>query len=111
VAIATGEPVPEDTLVLHSCDQPLCVNPEHLRLGTYLENAGDKVSRARGNHGSRHPMAKYTETDVAEMRRLFSSGLSRRDVARRFSAPYSTVAQILRGHRWVGPGGWKGSMN
>jgi hypothetical protein len=48
--LANG-PIPESALVLHSCDVPACVNPAHLRIGTDLDNAMDRESRGRGNHG------------------------------------------------------------
>jgi hypothetical protein len=41
-------PIPEGMLVLHSCDNPPCYNPEHLRVGTYSDNAQDREDRGRG---------------------------------------------------------------
>jgi HNH endonuclease len=46
--IANGHPVPEDGLICHHCDNPLCVNPAHLYLGTYQSNAQDRADRNRG---------------------------------------------------------------
>ena len=48
---ANGRPVPDGMLVLHSCDNPPCVNPAHLRIGTVADNAADRVARNRSWRG------------------------------------------------------------
>lgn len=54
-------PIPDGVHVLHTCDNPPCVNPDHLYLGTPADNARDRVERVRGNHGSRNGGAKIAE--------------------------------------------------
>jgi hypothetical protein len=61
-------PIPRNVLVLHSCDVPLCVNPNHLRLGTYRDNAHDAISRGRFVRGEKHGMSKLTAADVLAIR-------------------------------------------
>lgn len=78
LAYATGEYHPH-LESLHSCDNADCTNPRHLRWGTSLENSADMISRGRGSTaprkvGAEHGMAKLTEIDVIEIRRLYDSG-------------------------------------
>src|SRR2546429_469655 len=68
--IAKGE-IPDELNVLHSCDHPACVNPNHLFLGTDADNMNDKVAkgRARGaKRGEMHHKARLTTGQVAEIR-------------------------------------------
>lgn len=55
-------------LVLHSCDNPSCVEPSHLRLGTHRENMDDMVLRARQPARTRHGQSKLTDRDVEQIR-------------------------------------------
>jgi hypothetical protein len=50
-------PIPDGALVLHSCDRPWCVNPEHLRVGTHSDNARDCVERQRHGNQWRRQLA------------------------------------------------------
>ena len=59
---------PSPLLVLHSCDTPTCVNPDHLRYGTHGENARDKAERERAPRGEDNHKAVLTETQVRAIR-------------------------------------------
>jgi len=65
-------PIPKGINVLHRCDCRNCTRPNHLFLGTQLENNRDRERKGRGNHarGERHGMTPLTEADVREIRRL-----------------------------------------
>jgi len=67
--IANG-PITEGKIILHSCDLPCCVNPDHLREGTYQDNANDMVSRGRhgNNLGTNNWNAKLSPEKVLKMR-------------------------------------------
>ena len=56
--------IPEGKLVLHKCDNPSCINPEHLFLGSHAENAKDRNEKGRQARGKSHPNAKVTEEAV-----------------------------------------------
>ena len=64
------EPIPDGLLVLHKCDVRLCVNPDHLFLGTVKDNSDDMIRKGSGNHpkGERCPGSKLTEKDILEIR-------------------------------------------
>lgn len=62
--------IPEGLWILHSCDVPCCVNPEHLFLGTQQDNVDDMERKGRGRHprGEAHGRAKLTENQVRDIR-------------------------------------------
>jgi hypothetical protein len=76
-----GVEVPEDKLVLHTCDVKICVNPGHLYIGTHLENMRDMWERNRVNlylrSGENHGNAKFTDQQVAEMRQRYGTEVKR----------------------------------
>jgi hypothetical protein len=73
-----GVTIPDGLFVLHDCDNPPCVNPAHLTIGTAKENTQDSKRKRRNNYGQRNGMAVLTEAQVAELRRRADSG-ERRD--------------------------------
>lgn len=88
-------------LVLHKCDMPACVNPNHLFLGTNKENTADRVKKGRSCAGSRHARAKIKEDDVAAIKNLLASGLTLRHVASIYNVAASTVSNIKTGKSWI----------
>lgn len=93
--------IPAGALVLHSCDNPPCVNPAHLSLGTNLDNAADRESRGRGGQpkGSRSGNAKLTEADIREIRDLYPF-MTQDDLAMRFGVCQTTISRIVLGKSW-----------
>lgn len=67
---------PGNKMVLHTCDNPSCVNPAHLLLGTALDNNTDRQRKDRSFHptGEKHPMCRLTDAQVAEIRERYASG-------------------------------------
>jgi hypothetical protein len=92
---------PEGQCVLHACDNPKCVNPNHLRLGTQKENIDDMVKRDRQTKGSNVHCAKLTEADIPVIRDLLSQGVSQKDIAKQFGVSATTIAHIKLGKRWA----------
>jgi hypothetical protein len=67
--------IPEGMVVRHKCDNPRCINPEHLELGTPQDNVRDMVERNRQAKGSRTGGAKLTEKDVIQIKHFLDKGL------------------------------------
>jgi len=84
--------------VLHSCDNPLCCNPDHLRTGTPQDNMDDKVSRGRQPLGSNHGSAKLTEQDVLEIRAI--TGMTQRAIAKRYDVGHTVINYIINRKTW-----------
>ena len=67
--------IPDGLIIMHNCDNPSCVNPAHLRLGTVADNNADMIAKGRGRGltGEAHGSAKLIEADVLQMRDLYAS--------------------------------------
>lgn len=87
--------------VLHKCDNRLCVNPDHLFLGTQKDNQQDMKAKKRHVFGERSPNAKLSEQDVLEMYRLHDSGIGTIRLARQFGVTKNLVWRIVRGLQWT----------
>lgn len=96
---ANGE-IPNGMFVLHSCDNPPCVNPSHLHLGNVKTNSDEKVSRGRQPKGESNGRSKLTEKEVKEIRRLRKSGEILRNIASLFNIHISNVSFITRKDHW-----------
>jgi hypothetical protein len=88
---------------LHTCDNPLCCNPAHLKEGTQRENVADMIDkgRARWVAGSQHPKAKLTERDIQIVRLLCGRiGCTQAEVGRRYGMSRGMMSEIVNGKRW-----------
>lgn len=90
--------IPDGLVVRHKCDNPNCINPEHLELGTHADNVRDRVERNRSAKGSNNGRAKLTEDDV----RYIRSGeiTNKSELARMFKVDHKTIRQILKFEIW-----------
>lgn len=92
--------IPPEMQVLHRCDIPSCVNPEHLFLGTTQDNLNDRQSKKRHAHGITHARAKLIERDIPIIRQLRESGLTYEEIGRRFGVTCGPIWRIINGHGW-----------
>jgi hypothetical protein len=92
--------IPEGLQVCHSCDNPSCVRPDHLFLGTFSENQKDKVDKDRTPKGSIHWNAKLTEDKVRTIKKRLSFGAFKQELARTFGVAYGTINDIAMGKTW-----------
>ncbi len=96
-----GVDIASGMFVCHSCDNPPCVNPDHLWVGTHQENMRDSKDKKRNNHGSKNGRARLTEMQVGQIRRLFAKGgIFQRQIADEFDVHPSTISLIVSRKKW-----------
>ena len=101
----TYGPIPEGKLILHSCDNPPCCNPRHLRPGSQVDNVGECLNKGRGNRekGTDRYNAKFTEKDILSIRARYkfrggiNSGVS---IAKEFGVQRTTIDAIINRRSW-----------
>jgi hypothetical protein len=71
-----GECIPRGKVVMHSCDNPPCINPRHLKLGTHKENNQDMIDKGRMNWGRGGRPIRMTEADVQAINNLRQQGMT-----------------------------------
>lgn len=113
----THGPIPDGIMVCHSCDNPRCVNPDHLFLGTHSANMIDRAAKGRANlpRGQKHglslhperrvrgehvPGAKLNDEKVRDIRHLAAEGMTHQAIANRFGVTQSVVSRIVKRLGW-----------
>ena len=92
--------IPNGKCVLHRCDNPKCVNPEHLFVGTKMDNALDMVKKMRHCYGERQGGHKLTEKEVLDIHRLLKMDVKQKSIAQMFGIGEMQISRIKRGTRW-----------
>lgn len=92
--------IPDDVDVLHHCDNPRCCNPDHLFLGTDIDNSRDCVAKGRHAYGERSGMAVLSAGDVRDLRQLHAIGMSFVRLAPLYGVNEATVRSAVRGDTW-----------
>ena len=86
--------------VLHHCDNPGCVNPEHLYIGDFFQNMQDKVTRGRNPRGLDNPNAKLSDEQVAEIRTMYDTGnYTQKELGEMFNVGQTTISEITTRRR------------
>ena len=103
--------IPEGLFVLHTCDNPSCVNPSHLFLGTLEDNNRDREAKGRGAdvRGSKNPAAKITEAVAQQIVNLLNHGYSLKHI-KQLGYSWNCAQNIKYMKAWThlpGAGGWK----
>lgn len=93
--------IPKGLFVLHKCDVPACVNPNHLFLGTALDNIHDAMNKGRlkPGHGSRHARANFTEEQIVTIRKMGET-IPFSHIARRFGVSGHCIESIIHRRTW-----------
>jgi hypothetical protein len=95
-------PVPAGMVVMHSCDTPACINPDHLSVGTPAENMADKVRKGRQQSGQAVPNALLTSEQARAIR---NDTRTQRVIAADYGVSRATVNDIKCGRTWAEAGG------
>jgi hypothetical protein len=96
--IATGVS-PYGCLVCHTCDNPGCVNPAHLFLGTSADNSADMVRKGRSRSGEAHWRARLTDAQVNDIRARAAAGETQRSLAAAHGVSFQHVSDLCSGRR------------
>jgi len=119
-ALSTGAWPPADMFVCHSCDNPNCVNPKHLFLGTNQDNLKDAARKGRlynqrhpmasffakpesnkfRPNGERHGSAKLTDEDAKTIRKLLAEGATQLSMANRYNVSRKAIWLLKEGKTW-----------
>lgn len=87
--------IPNKRNILHSCDNPFCVNPKHLFAGTQSENMIDCVKKKR------HQNQILTEKQIPIIRKMYKEGKSQVEIGRKFGVARETIKNVITNIRWA----------
>lgn len=89
--------IPEGHVVRHNCDNRMCVNPDHLTLGSHKENSRDMVTRGRSCRGEKHWNAVLSDEDVEDIRTEYAKGVLTQDMlAEAYGVSRAAITKRLR---------------
>ena len=101
--------IPSGMQVLHRCDNRLCINPDHLFLGTNADNVADKVAKGRQYRpyakGQANGHSKLTDAEAALIREMANKGVANRPLAEKFGVSTMTISMIRNNKTWTHVGG------
>lgn len=106
-----GIDVPSGMCVMHTCDNPPCVNPDHLQIGTHADNMADMAKKGRAKSGGSwksqpgemNGLAKLTEDNVRYIRRVYQprhSQYGTRALGREFGVSKTAISKAINGTNW-----------
>lgn len=106
----TEKDIPEGLCICHKCDNRFCVNPNHLFLGTYVDNMQDMIKKGRQSvgmchgkklRGEKNGKVKLTQIQVDEMRKIAKTEkITQHELAEMYNISETQVSNILSGKRW-----------
>ena len=91
-------PIPDGKMVRHTCDNPCCVNPDHLELGTTSDNMKDRARRGRHPKGAKASRTKLSPEQRNEILREIANGCVQARLAERFGVSTALITKIKQGN-------------
>lgn len=93
--------IPKGSIVCHTCDVPLCVNPKHLWAGTAKENMQDAIQKGRFRRGETHGMSKLKTHEVIAIRKAWNEGIFKQtELAQQYGVTKHTIHLIVHNRVW-----------
>lgn len=95
--------IPDGLIICHKCDNPACINPNHLFLGTYFDNSQDMIAKGRQRKalGSDSGRAKLTDAQVVEIRKRYAAGgIRQRELASEYDVAKDTIWYLINRKTW-----------
>jgi len=92
--------IPEGKCILHTCDVPACVNPDHLFVGTRADNIADCVSKKRNSFGEKNGHSVLSERDVLDIRNMITLNFDDTYIASKFNVSRKAIYDIRSGKNW-----------
>jgi len=94
--------IPKGMVVMHKCDNPICVRPEHLGLGTQIDNLKDMYRKGRAALKERRTQSKLTMKIASKIRVAYKSGhFTQRRLAKVFHISQAIVCDVINNKRWI----------
>lgn len=94
----------ETLFVCHKCDNPKCVNPDHLFLGTSQDNMDDMIKKGRNSNGNpigeNNGNSRLSENNILNIKKLIKKGLSNKKIADMYNVSDSMISRIKLGKNW-----------
>ncbi|HBD93398.1 MAG TPA: HNH endonuclease [Spirochaetia bacterium] len=101
--IITNGEIKDGLFVCHKCDNRLCINPDHLFLGTNLDNINDAIEKGKWQHqpkGEKNGNAKLTKNQVLNIKHLVSNGIPTKTISEKFNISQRHVQYIAKNKTW-----------
>lgn len=95
--------IPDGMYICHKCDNPSCVNPDHLFLASPKDNSNDMVRKNRQYRpiGIKNKLAKLNEDKIRQIRLEFNSGSTITQLSNKYKVSRSTIKPIVSGRGWI----------
>ena len=100
--IEKNGPIPDGMVIRHKCDNPLCINLEHLEVGTQADNIQDMIKRKRArfsNPGEQNGRARLSAVDVIDIRKRYKNGERQVDIAKRYGVSRHLIWDVIK-RKW-----------
>lgn len=93
--------IPDGQSVCHKCDNPKCVNPSHLFLGSHADNMIDKINKRRQSRGQSCAQSKLNNKLVETIRFCYKKGFTQTEIASYLNMSQGTISRVVRGEAWT----------